>query len=148
MSRITKILVATDFSPHSAAAMRAASELSGRLGVPLIVFNAVQLPTYPLPEGVMMRSPDVMTELVTRAREALDDQRHAAIALGAHAVDTQWAEGPPAAEIVRVARELSADLIVVGSHGRGVVARAILGSTADKVVRTAHQPVLVVPHDH
>jgi len=49
---------------------------------------------------------------------------------------------------VRVARELSADLIVVGSHGRGVVARAILGSTADKVVRTAHQPVLVVPHDH
>ena len=148
MSRITKILIATDFSPHSAAAMRTASELSGRLGVPLVIFNAVQIPTYPVPDGVVMRSPDVMAELVTRAQQALDDQRHAAIALGAHAVSTQWSEGPPATEIVKVAREQGADLVVVGSHGRGVIARAILGSTADKVIRSAHGPVMVVTHDH
>lgn len=148
MSRITKVLIATDFSPHSAAAMRTASELSGRLGVPLVIFNAIQLPTFPLPEGVVMRGPNVMNELVTRAQQALDDQLHAAISLGAHAATAAWAEGPPATEIVRVAREQGVDLIVVGSHGRGVVARAILGSTADKVIRSAHQPVLVVPHDH
>jgi glycine betaine transporter len=58
-----------------------------------------------------------------------------------------WAEGAPAVEIVRVARERQIDLIVVGSHGRGVLARAIVGSIADKVVRTAHCPVLVVTHD-
>jgi len=148
MSRITKILIATDFSPHSAAAMRTASELSGRLGVPLVIFNAIQLPTFPLAEGVVMRGPNAMSELVTRAQQALDDQLHAAISLGAHAATTAWAEGPPATEIVRVTREQDVDLIVVGSHGRGVVARAILGSTADKVIRSAHQPVLVVPHDH
>lgn len=148
MSRITKILIATDFSPHSAAAMRMASELSGRLGVPLIIYNAVQIPTYPLPEGVVTRSPEVISQLVTGAQQALDDQRHAAVSLGAHAVETQWSEGPPATEIVKVAREQGADLIVVGSHGRGVVARAILGSTADKVIRSAHAPVMVVPHDH
>jgi nucleotide-binding universal stress UspA family protein len=148
MSRITKILIATDFSPHSAAAIRTASELSGRLGVPLIIYNTIQIPTYPLPEGVVMRSPEVMSELLTRAQQALDDQRHAAVMLGAHAVETQWSEGAPAIEIVKVAREQGADLIVVGSHGRGVIARAILGSTADKVIRSAHGPVLVVPHDH
>lgn len=148
MSRITKVLIATDFSPHSAAALRTACEISGRLGVPLIVFNAVQIPTYPLPEGVITRSPDVISELVTRAQQALDDQRHAAVSLGAHSVSTQWSEGAPATEIVKIAREQGADLIVVGSHGRGVIARAILGSTADKVIRSAHGPVLVVPHDH
>jgi nucleotide-binding universal stress UspA family protein len=148
MSRITKILIATDFSPHSAAAIRTASELSGRLGVPLIIYNTIQIPTYPLPEGVVMRSPEVMSELLTRAQQALDDQRHAAVMLGAHAVETQWSEGAPAIEIVKVAREQGADLIVVGSHGRGVIARAILGSTADKGIRSAHGPVLVVPHDH
>ncbi|HUQ08208.1 MAG TPA: universal stress protein [Kofleriaceae bacterium] len=148
MSRITKVLIATDFSPHSAAALRTASELSGRLGVPLIIYNAVQIPTYPLPEGMLTRSPDVISELVTRAQQALDDQGAAAVSLGAHAVSTQWSEGAPATEIVKVSREQGADLIVVGSHGRGVIARAILGSTADKVIRSAHGPVLVVPHDH
>ena len=83
MSRITRILIATDFSPHSAAAMRTASELSGRLGVPLIIYNTIQIPTYPLPEGVATRSPEVISELLTRAQQALDDQRHAAVMLGA-----------------------------------------------------------------
>jgi universal stress protein A len=147
MSRIRKILVATDFSPHSRRAVGAASELSGRLGVPLVVMNAVQIPMYPIPDGVVLRAPEVMTELVDRARAALDDESKVAADLGAQGVETQWAEGPPATEIVRVAKEQDIDLIVVGSHGRGPLARAILGSTADKVVRTAHCPVMVVTHE-
>lgn len=148
MSRIRKILVATDFSPHSRRALGIASELSGRLGVPLVVMNAVQIPMYPIPDGVVLRSPEVMAELVEHARQALDDESRIAADLGAQNVETQWAEGPAATEIVRIAREQAVDLVVVGSHGRGPIARAILGSTADKVVRTAHCPVMVVTHDH
>jgi nucleotide-binding universal stress UspA family protein len=148
MSRITKILVATDFSPHSNAALRCAAELSGRLDVPLVIYNAVFLPVYPIPDGVVLRSPDVMAELVQKATSALAHDHTTAVELGARRVTTQWTEGPAAHEIVRVARDLHVDLVVVGTHGRGIVARAILGSTADRVVRTAHCPVLVVTHEY
>ncbi len=53
--------------------------------------------------------------------------------------------GERAEEIVKTAREWSADLIVVGTRARGVVARTLLGSVADAVVRHAPCPVLVVP---
>lgn len=148
MASIRKILVATDFSPHSRRALGTAAELSARLGVPLTVINAVQIPVYPIPDGVVLRAPEVMNELIERAKQALDDEARIAADLGAQMVDAQWVEGPPAPEIVKYAREHEIDLIVVGSHGRGVLARAILGSTADKIVRTAHCAVLVATHDH
>ncbi len=148
MSRIRKLLFATDFSPHSRKALGCASELSARLGVPLVIYNAVQLPVYAIPDGVVLRGPEFMADLVERARQGLEDELRIATDLGAHEVQTQWSEGPAATEIARIAREQSIDLIVVGSHGRGLIARAILGSTADKVIRSAHCPVMVVTHDH
>lgn len=148
MSRITKILVATDFSPHSTAAEHCAAELAGRLDVPLVVYNAVFLPVYPIPDGVVLRSPDVMAELVQKAQSHLDASKKAAQEYGARRVEAHWTEGPAAHEIVRVARDLNVDMVVVGTHGRGVVARAILGSTADRVIRSAHCPVLVVTHEY
>jgi nucleotide-binding universal stress UspA family protein len=50
----------------------------------------------------------------------------------------------PASEMVRYAHEQSIDLIVVGTHGRGPVRRAFLGSVADRVLREAPCPVLIV----
>jgi nucleotide-binding universal stress UspA family protein len=52
--------------------------------------------------------------------------------------------GSPAAEIIRYAEDRSIDLIVMGTHGRGIVAHAVMGSVAEKVVRTAPCPVLTV----
>ena len=54
--------------------------------------------------------------------------------------------GSPASEIVRYAAAEAIDLIVVGSHGRGIVPRAFLGSVADRVIREAPCPVLTVRH--
>lgn len=54
--------------------------------------------------------------------------------------------GTPAAEIVRVADQQHADLIVMGTHGRGFVAHMLMGSVAEQVVRTAPCPVLTVRH--
>ncbi len=53
-------------------------------------------------------------------------------------------QGAPAAEIVKVAKEWPADLIVIGSHGRGIVGRALIGSVADAVLRHAPCPVLMI----
>jgi nucleotide-binding universal stress UspA family protein len=52
--------------------------------------------------------------------------------------------GPPAKEIVRVARSVGADLVIVGTHGRRGVRRLVLGSVAEEVLRSAPCPVLVV----
>jgi nucleotide-binding universal stress UspA family protein len=54
--------------------------------------------------------------------------------------------GDPAKEIVRLAREEDADLIVIGTHGRTGIARALLGSVAEVVVRRAPCPVLAYKH--
>jgi nucleotide-binding universal stress UspA family protein len=52
--------------------------------------------------------------------------------------------GDPASEILRVAEEIKCDLIVLGSHGRGAIARLLMGNVAEHVVRRATCPVLVV----
>ena len=59
-------------------------------------------------------------------------------------VETTTAEGRPSREIVRVARERGVDCIVMGTHGRGGLDRLILGSVAERVVRSADVPVLTV----
>ena len=59
-------------------------------------------------------------------------------------VETAVREGEPSKEIVEQAMDSDVDLIVVGTHGRGGFERALLGSVADKVVRTSHVPVVTV----
>jgi nucleotide-binding universal stress UspA family protein len=81
------------------------------------------------------------------ARQALADAREV---LGGSdiKIDEQTAEGDPASEIVRIAGELNAGLIVIGSRGWGGVRSAVMGSVSDRVLHSAHCPVLVVrPHE-
>jgi nucleotide-binding universal stress UspA family protein len=53
--------------------------------------------------------------------------------------------GPTAEALGAAAEELDASLVIVGTHGRTGIARAVLGSVADKILRTVHRPTLVVP---
>jgi nucleotide-binding universal stress UspA family protein len=141
-----RILIATDFSPQAAKALEVAADLAGRLRLPLVILTTFELPTYPLPEGGLMPVWDGLEAIKENYAKELVDQADRARALGVQEVDNVVVEGRAATEIVRVAKERGADLIVVGSHGRGFVMRAVLGSTADRVVRTAHCPVMVVAH--
>ena len=70
----------------------------------------------------------------------LVDQRFA----GRAEVVTEVPRGSPHIEIVRLAEERGADLIVMATHGRGFISHAILGSTTERVVRRAPCPVLVI----
>ncbi len=76
-------------------------------------------------------------------REALEHTKRQFDGTGV-AVAAAYRKGDPAAEIVNAAREAGADMIIVGSRGRGQIGGLILGSVSERVLHAAHIPVLVV----
>ena len=91
----------------------------------------------------------VLVHVLAAMRRAADDLFDAARAQFPAAVPVQrlLREGDPAKEIVASAVEWEADLVVMGTHGRGRLAAFVLGSTADAVIRSSPCPVLTVSHD-
>ena len=140
MPKIETILVATDGSPASAAASDEAIDLALRLGARLIVINVVNVAE--LTAASSMFPGTVFTareEAEAIARAIVDDARRS----GVVATYLTW-EGQPGEAIVAAAESEAADLIVVGTHGRSVIGRLLLGSVSEYVVRHSRAPVLVV----
>ncbi len=143
--RLTKVLVPTDFGEPSAKALLYGQALARSFGASLHVLHAVE---EPLAEGWDAYGfPGLLPE--RRAQVLADAQRRLEEAVPASERDRQPTElvtclGDPRHEIVRFARERGIDLVVMGTHGRGGVAHLLLGSVAEKVVRTAPCPVLTV----
>lgn len=139
-----KILVPSDFSDCSADAARAARRLAEHFGSRLAVLHVMDEPAALDP---MFRG-EVPIELLrgrmeTYCRDALE-KFVAAHFPGNPDIETRIVSGVPYREIIRVARETGAGLIVIGTHGRTGVEHVIFGSTAEKVVRMAPCPVLSV----
>jgi nucleotide-binding universal stress UspA family protein len=145
MSAYGTVLVSTDLSDPSIAALRHAAALADASGGSLIATYVVE---ERLPPLIMAHAPDVQ-QLLKQHREtaakALDD--HIAEHLPGRRVETVIRAGIVHDEIVRLARERQVDVIVVGMHGHGFLAHALAGSTAERVLHHAPCPVLVVPHD-
>ena len=85
-------------------------------------------------------------EARTRATHALATQKEKVT--GGVAVETKLLEGNPLHELLSYAMAQNADLVVLGSHGHGVVASMLLGSVAEGIVRKAEIPALVIPAPH
>jgi nucleotide-binding universal stress UspA family protein len=138
-----RILVALDLSDSSLAALKSARALADERGATLAVvhvaahYSDVQ-PFFPQSYGPNMTH---HLELERLARDTLE--RELAQVEGCQDVERFFEIGTPYAEIVRRAEAWNADLIVVGSHGKTGVSRALLGSVAEHVVRLAHCAVLV-----
>jgi len=101
--------------------------------------------------GDIYLPPSVLQEMLTATREAArrNLQRLARSPKGKSVrISTLLAEGPPSAAIVRAAKKNRVDLVVMGTHGRTGVQRLLMGSVADRVIRTASCPVLVVGGRH
>jgi nucleotide-binding universal stress UspA family protein len=142
----TRILLGTDGSEEARNAAPAALELAQKLDSELHV-------TYvgPMPErrgGLVRYSVDLPPEVVAsfeeQARSTLEEQVEKMGEGGGEIMQSHTRVGSPGAEIVALAEELGAGLVVVGSRGLGGVRRALIGSVSDSVVRHAHCPVLVV----
>ena len=138
-----RICCPIDFSDASRAAMEVAADLARRFGAELVLLHAYPIPGYTFPDGSVVASPRMMQDLADQAQKHLEEWRADAEKLaGGPRVTAEKAVGEPAAEILEVARERGADLIVMGTHGRTGLEHALMGSIAERVVRRAHCPVL------
>jgi nucleotide-binding universal stress UspA family protein len=144
----TKILLATDGSEEAELAFASAADLSKITGSELHVVYVGHMPlvSYESP-GATTLDPGLSGRMhesaQQEARTMLDEQMQRAGQSGEIA-EVHARIGRPDAEIVGLAEELSAGLIVLGSRGLGRLRRALMGSVSDSVVRHAHCPVLVV----
>ena len=138
------LLVPTDFSDVSSAALDYARMLRDRLGCSLHVLHVLEDPLsiVGLADGYGL-PPDFIQQVERDARDRLQNLLATIEGPGPH-VTLLIREGSPFVEIVRYAREEHIDLIVMGTHGRGPIAHMLLGSVAEQVLRKAPCPVLVV----
>lgn len=145
MIAIRRILAPTDLSDNSLPAVRYAAELADKFAAELVLLHVVQDAVLVLPDAVMptpVAGPD-LNEMVASARTSLANVVTEQNLSRFHPT-CEVRIGAPAAEIDAAAKELKADLICVSTHGRTGLAHLLLGSVAEKIVRYAPCPVLVV----
>lgn len=142
MNLATHVLLPIDFSDSSTEALDYALALAEKLGARVTLMHAYETPLFGYPEGAFI-TPEVATQMASSAQSALEAVAAQHAGRGVSVVPFLH-NGDPRDGIVNVARELHADLIVMGTHGRRGIARALLGSVAEHVVRTAPCPVLTV----
>ncbi len=137
------ILVPTDLSEGAEEALDYALALAAALGAQVHLLNVVGIPSLGVPElGLAMASVTIDT-VVVENQKAIDElaaRKRTIAPIGQAILRT----GDAKDTILQVAKELGADLIVMGTHGRRGLKRALLGSIAELVVRTAACPVLTV----
>jgi nucleotide-binding universal stress UspA family protein len=138
------IVVATDGSPSSQTAAKTAAELAAQLGARITLIYVFEPIKYALPEGYVPYTSEQLTEMTEHFEQMLRSAKTEVTAAGATQVETRLLQGVAADEICEFAKREGADLIVVGTHGRGLIERVLLGSVAEKVVRSASVPVLTV----
>jgi nucleotide-binding universal stress UspA family protein len=148
MIALTKVLVATDFSEPSEAALAYGRDLARNFGASLTVLHVVDniLARAYGSDGIIMSDSELQREIQSAAQQRVDallfdDDRDTLRAIGVTVTSNA-----PAPAIVTYAREAGTDLLVLGTHGRGAVAHLLMGSVAERVVRTAPCPVLTVRH--
>jgi nucleotide-binding universal stress UspA family protein len=140
----TTILLATDGSEEAQRAATAAADLAQKTDSELHVLTVgPDLPLYELPEHPA-EFEDVLRENRRRAKEVLEQQARRIEESGGTVKETHLLEGRADEEIVALAEEIGAGLIVMGSRGHGRLRRTLLGSVSEAVVRHAHCPVTVV----
>jgi nucleotide-binding universal stress UspA family protein len=149
--KVKNILVPTDFSAGSDAAIAYAFELADALGASLHLLHVLENPfatgaymeMYAPPPGDYFA--DLERQADARLRGSLSDAQKARVR-----VDFSTRMGSAAAEILdRLEEAPQIDLVVMATHGRGGVARLMMGSVAEKIVRSAPCPVLTLrepPH--
>jgi nucleotide-binding universal stress UspA family protein len=135
------ILVPTDFSEGSEAALAYAFDLATKVGAKVHLLHAYMIPVFLEDGGAMRRLMDDMHALGEKTLNEVAEKYKASDAIGERLLKT----GDPRDQIIQSAVELHADLIVMGTHGRRGIKRMLIGSVAEAVARTAPCAVLVVP---
>jgi nucleotide-binding universal stress UspA family protein len=144
MINLKRILVPTDFSESARHALTYAVSFAREYKAEIVLLHVVENLTvgyasdlFPVPMA------EVFEEISGYAKIELGKLATEVRSKGAE-VREQVIQGKPSAEILRIAREEAADMIVLGTHGKGLLDQALFGSTAERVLRKAPCPVLTV----
>lgn len=141
--KMRSILVATDLSEASDAVVRAAGEIAVASGAALHVLHAFDLPT-----GTSVRSTDspkaTFPRRIQRAEQAVEEQLQRALPSGVEVGSRRVEIYVAHKAILDGARAVTADLVVVGAHSHRRFGGELLGSTADRVIRSSLVPCLIV----
>jgi nucleotide-binding universal stress UspA family protein len=131
-----RILVATDLSKTSEPAVDYAVDLAVLVGASVVVLHSYALPR-------VLDAREIGAPIAAAAQAALDRALSAAKDRGA-TIETALREGDPVVAITETARQMNADLLVLGTRGRHGLERMFVGSVAETVIRTATRPVLTL----
>lgn len=143
MNDIKTIVLTTDFSETSRKAVEPALTIARRCGAKIVLVHVADL----LPPLIVEYTAIDLVDLEKRQRAHAHEElaRFGALHLGTDmAIESVVLLGVAHTEIVKLARERQADLIVMATHGRGLVTHLLMGSTTERVLRQAPCPVMVV----
>ena len=138
-----KIVCAVDFTERSRAAAQVAVDLARRAGGSVELVHVMKLGTVDvlaLTADAVVLEEEVRAELEARLRA-----ESARLATASVPVTSRVCEGEVEPALLARAKELGADLIVTGTHGRSALRRLLLGSVGEEIARSADRPILVVP---
>lgn len=141
MSVFDNILVATDFSQTSRDAVQQAVEIAASLGSALTILHVWEVPAYAY--GDALSAEDLLTPFRDRAGARLEaelDEVRAKVPKVTGLLKT----GMTVDEILDAVRETGCDIVILGTHGRRGISRALLGSVAENVVRASPVPVMTI----
>jgi nucleotide-binding universal stress UspA family protein len=152
---IKTILVPTDFSEHAQRAFERACDLAGQVGAKVYLLN-VQTESalrIALKEGLIdgASTDDELKNAVEQLIAQRFSQTICAVDRSQIAIECTWRRGEPGTVIAAYAEEISADLVVVGRRGAGLIGEmraAVLGSVSESVIRKSPCPVMIVRREH
>ncbi|MGA0255701.1 MAG: universal stress protein [Rhodothermales bacterium] len=143
LPRADRILVPVDFGSSTRQIIGVASRMAEHYGAAITLAHVVNLEYYPYYGFGSDAYPEIKKSMIEASEEKLIEL---ATELQGAGLDVSWKtiKGHPAAALRQLAEEADIDLIVIGSHGRSGFDRAMVGSVSEKVLRSAHCPVMIV----
>jgi nucleotide-binding universal stress UspA family protein len=142
--QIKQILVPTDFSENAEHALSYAVNLAKQCSAKLHLLHTPVVPTYLLMDLSYSPGPEAVTRILNDAQDDLDKQAKGIAAAGVEYF-TAIREGTVHEVIRDYAKEHEVDLVIVGTHGRTGVSKLMYGSVTERVLKTVHTPIIVVP---
>ena len=147
---IKRILYTTDLSPNSAYAFRYAINSAKKHDAGIIILHVVEeMAPFFEEERLKKISEKKITEAVDRIKKRLKIFCDSELTDDPECVDRvlsiEVCQGYPPEEILRKADELNCYVIVMGTHGKGIIRHSFLGSAAQKVLRRVRKPVFIIP---
>jgi nucleotide-binding universal stress UspA family protein len=146
-----RVLIATDGSENSEKAARAGIQLAKLSGGSIVVLYVADVSKYmssagliPSFEGVSPAVVDQVVATISEAGEKATLQVNEMARASEVGCQRLLVEGHPASEILRVAEEIEADIIVMGSIGKTGLEKVLMGSVAEKVVHSSKLPVFII----